>query len=136
VHSLNVPILCLVFSIVSKHVAEFLILITNIYFVLLTERITVIQLRLVTAWSKACELKVVQEKSLQCLYFGFFVSNSNTNNYLTALLIVPTTTEGFSMSWVEIIYFLNIKIFILYHKPSCRHCIHLEIILKFVADKI
>lgn len=40
------------------------------------------------------------------------------------------------MSWVEIIYFLNIKILILYHKPSCRYCIHFAIILKFVADKI
>ena len=39
------------------------------------------------------------------------------------------------MSWVEIIYFLNIKILILYHKPSCCHCIHIAIILKFVADK-
>ena len=37
-----------------------------------------------TAWSKACELGVVQEKSFQCLYFGFFVLNSNTNNYLAA----------------------------------------------------
>jgi len=39
------------------------------------------------------------------------------------------------MSWVEIIYFLNIKILILYHKPSCRYCIHLAIILKFLPTR-
>ena len=64
-----------------------------------------------TAWPKACELRDVQGKSFQFLYFGLFFFQLLTQTIISLLfLIVPTTTEGFTMSWVEIIYFLNIKI--------------------------
>ena len=86
-------------------------------------------------------VRVGQKKSLQYIYLGFCIFDSNTNRLNCTAVpvlfqIVLTTAEAVSVSSDKLFHLLLLSVLVTCFQPSCYDCSHRAIIFHFVAPKI
>ena len=87
-----------------------------------------------------CTISGMTFRAPLCIFWVVFNSNKNSAHqfycYSPSSHIVPTTGEAFTLSCIELFYFLLMPVHVMCYYPFCYNCVRLLVIFKSVGTRI